>query len=51
MNENFLSVQENLNATAEEMCEIAKNGFKSSFLDEKSKEDFCKEIDEILKNY
>jgi len=51
VNKNYLKIQEALDLTKKELYELAKNSFKYSLLDEKSKEQYIKELDTYYMNY
>jgi len=48
MNENLFAIQEKLNLTENEIITLIKNGFKGSFLSDKEKNHYIKEIDSHL---
>jgi adenosine deaminase len=48
MNENFIAIADALDLTKEEICQLAKNGFKASFLDAETKSAFVQKVDDYL---
>jgi len=48
MNENLFAIQEKLNLNESEIVTLIKNGFKGSFLSDKEKDHYIKEIDNCL---
>ncbi|WP_276165682.1 adenosine deaminase [Zobellia alginiliquefaciens] len=50
MNENFWEITKALNLSKSQIAELAKNGFKASWLSEQEKQGYLQEIDEYLKN-
>lgn len=51
MNENFWGVANALNLSKSQIAELAKNGFKASWLSDQKKQEFIKEIDLYLQNH
>lgn len=51
MNENFWGVANALNLSKPQIAELAKNGFKASWLSDQKKQEFIKEIDLYLQNH
>ena len=47
MNDNFLATQNGLNLSREDVIEIAKNGFRASFLPQDSIDYHLRSIDEL----
>ena len=50
MNDNFLATQKGLNLSKENIVEIAKNGFRASFLPEHLIKSHLNNIDNLLKD-
>ncbi|CAM3298982.1 adenosine deaminase [Zobellia roscoffensis] len=50
MNENFWGITKALNLSKVQIAELAKNGFKASWLSEQEKQEFLEQIDLYLKN-
>ena len=51
VNENYFGVAQALNLSKENICQLAKNSFQASFLDEEAKKQMIKKVDEYyLKN-
>lgn len=50
MNENFIGVTEALDLTKEEICQLAKNAFEASFLDDNKKRSYIAMVDDYCKN-
>ena len=48
MNENFLATQKGLNLNLEDLVEIAKNGFRASFLPQEDIFSHLQSIDDML---
>jgi len=48
MNRNFINLYENLNLSKDDIVALIKNSFRSSFIDEKLKEEYIKKVDEFL---
>ena len=48
MNENFLATQKGLNLSLEDLAEIAKNGFRASFLPQEDIDSHLQSIDDML---
>lgn len=48
MNENFLATQKGLNLSLKDLAEIAKNGFRASFLPKKDIDSHLQSIDDLL---
>jgi len=46
VNENYLAVIEALNLTKKEFCQLVRNSFEASFLDETTKKSFLKKVDD-----
>jgi adenosine deaminase len=47
MNDNFMATQKGLNLSQEDLIEIAKNGFRASFLSQDSIDYYLRSIDEF----
>ena len=47
--ENFLAVQQALNLTQDEICQLAKNSFHASFIDDHQKQKLLEEVDNFVK--
>jgi adenine deaminase len=45
MNENYLAITQALNLSKAELCQLAKNAFTASFLDEKTKADWIHKVE------
>ena len=45
VNENFIAVQQALNLSRDEVCQLAKNSFLASFIDDADKQRFCAALD------
>ena len=48
MNKNFLATQKGLNLSLEDLAEIAKNGFRASFLPQEYIDSHLQSIDDML---
>ncbi|MBI5805751.1 adenosine deaminase [candidate division TA06 bacterium] len=51
LNENYLAVASALNLSREEICQLAKNSFLSSFLEEKQKKRMLKLVDDYCSGF
>lgn len=51
INENYSAVAHALNLTKEDICKLAKNSFRASFLDEDEKAERLLKVDEYMKQY
>jgi len=49
VNQNFIEIQKALNLTKADLYELAKNSFQYSFLDNKTKQTYLKELDDFYK--
>ncbi|MDO9026924.1 MAG: adenosine deaminase [bacterium] len=49
LNENYLAVARALNLSREEICQLAKNSFLASFLDERQKKMMLKKVDDYYR--
>ena len=45
VNQNFIAIQKALNLSKEDICELAKNSFKYSLLDQKTKDSYMREVE------
>ncbi|MGA9271501.1 MAG: adenosine deaminase [Lutimonas sp.] len=45
VNQNFIAIQKALDLTREDICELAKNSFRYSLLDQKSKDSYLNEVE------
>jgi len=50
LNQNFINVFENLDLSKEDIIKLVKNSFNSSFISDKLKEKYIKEVDKIAKS-
>jgi len=50
LNQNFINVFENLDLSKEDIIKLVKNSFNSSFISDKLKEKYIKEVDRIAKS-
>jgi adenosine deaminase len=51
LNENYLAVAKALNLSREEICQLAKNSFLASFLEEKQKKRMLKLVDDYCRSF
>lgn len=51
VNENYSAIANALKLSKEEICQLAKNSFQASFLDDDQKEKMMQKVDEYLDNY
>jgi adenosine deaminase len=51
VNDNFIAVQEALNLSRDEVCRLASNSFRASFLGEADKQRFCAAVDRYSRNH
>lgn len=51
INENYLAVADALDLTKEDILQLAKNSFKSSFLNEKEKKDYLEKVEAVDKRF
>ena len=49
LNQNFINLYENLYLSQEDIIKLVKNSFNSSFISDELKEDYLKEIDDLIK--
>jgi len=49
LNQNFINLYENLDLSQEDIIKLVKNSFNSSFISDELKEDYLKEIDDLIK--
>lgn len=50
LNENFIAVYKALDLSKQQIIQLAKNSFNSSFISIEEKQDYIKQIDEFVKN-
>lgn len=50
VDQNFIQLAEALNLTKEDICLLAKNSFKASFIDEEYREELINQVDQFCRN-
>ncbi len=45
VNQNFISIQKALDLSKEDICELARNSFRYSLLDQKMKDSYLREVE------